>query len=135
MVPLPPRPAPLPSASRGSFLQQNNILRYVQSFRAHARFNAPCDGEENLIDVVGVLGRGLHEEESVLLCVSVGLVVLDEAVVAQVGLVAGQRDYDIRTRLSLKLFHPVLGSGKRVLEEIYSTRCNCAFICLLFVRT
>ena len=55
------------------------------------------DGQKYFVDIVGVLGRRLHEEKPVLLRVAVGLLVLDGAPVGQVRLVAGERDHDVRS--------------------------------------
>ena len=83
-------------------------------------------GQEYLIHIHGCLGRGLHEEEAVILGIGLRLLVLDHPFVGQVGLVAGQRDHDVRRRLTLQFLHPRLGARKRVLKTCghYTNRTN-----------
>jgi hypothetical protein len=54
------------------------------------------DRQKNFVDIVGVLCGRLHEEESVLFGVTVGLLVLHRAPVRQVRLVAGKRNHYVR---------------------------------------
>jgi len=84
-------------------------LRLGRSFR-----ELLGDFDEQRLDVVGVLGRRFQVEDAVLGRVRVGLLELDLAPVFQVGLVARQRDDDVRVAPALQFLHPALGAGEGI---------------------
>ena len=95
-----------------AFFQPTPLIPAISRFSVPRQ--SPSDGQENLIDIVGVLSRGLHEQEAVFLSVSVGLLVLDRPPGPEVGFVARQGDHNVRSGLSLQLPHPGFGAGEGV---------------------
>eukprot|EP00322_Chrysochromulina_rotalis_P020736 CAMPEP_0115845666 /NCGR_PEP_ID=MMETSP0287-20121206/9472_1 /TAXON_ID=412157 /ORGANISM="Chrysochromulina rotalis, Strain UIO044" /LENGTH=180 /DNA_ID=CAMNT_0003299451 /DNA_START=552 /DNA_END=1094 /DNA_ORIENTATION=+ len=85
------------------------------------------DGDEEFVDVRGRLCTRLHEEDAVVACIRLRLLWLYFALRVEVGLVAGQRDNNVRVALPLKLLHPLLGTLKRVpVCDIIDDNCSCS---------
>jgi hypothetical protein len=80
------------------------------------------DGGEELVDVLGRLGRRLEEEQAglggVLLGVVGGYGALGGVVGDEVELVAGERDDDVFVGLALELLDPGLGLVERGLRHV-----------------
>mmetsp|Transcript_25172 Transcript_25172/g.81414 ORF Transcript_25172/g.81414 Transcript_25172/m.81414 type:complete len:265 (-) Transcript_25172:9-803(-) len=70
--------------------------------------------DEQLVHVGGRLRTRLHEEDAVVACIRLGLLWLHLALRAQVRLVAGQRNHNVRVTLPLQLLNPLLRALKRV---------------------
>ena len=71
---------------------------------------------EDFGDVCARLGRGLHEEESVFVCVRLRVLRRDGPLALQIELVAYQCDHNVWARLALQLLDPRLGARKRLLQ-------------------
>lgn len=74
-----------------------------------------CNRQENIIHVHCSLCRCFHEEKAILVGVSLSFLLLDGTLVAKIRLVTGESNHNVRTCLSLQLFHPCLGATEGIL--------------------
>lgn len=80
-----------------------------------------CNLGEQILHVLGSLGRCLEEEKPSLLCIGCGIGRLNRTLIGllldEIQLVTGKGDNDILVCLALKFLDPRLGLVQRCLEE------------------
>lgn len=72
------------------------------------------DFNKETFDIVGILGRSLQMQQSVLGSVRAGFLEFYLTTIFQVCLVSGQGDDNVRVSPALKFLHPTLGTRERV---------------------
>ena len=83
---------------------------------------------EQILHVLGSLGRSLKEEKASLLCIGRGIGCLNRTLIGllldEIQLVTGKGDNDILVCLALKFLDPRLGLVQRCLEGGYVSSCR-----------